>query len=568
MSNLFRIITMLAVVVLTASVTFSQEKDELLNRHKESAVERSSISLEQARQITSPAYNYSSEYFTMIQVNVNDHGYNIIGDAANEPSIAVDYNDLNRMAIGWRQFDSVFDSFRQAGYGYTTDGGLSWIFPGVIDPGVFRSDPVLDSDSKGNFYYNSLTSQGNEFSCVVFKSSDGGATWDNGRYAYGGDKQWMTIDKTNGPGNGHIYAFWTYVYSICPPNAFVRSTNSGATFQPCTPLPGNPYWGTLAVAKNGDLFIGGISVGRDYVVIKSTTAKDKNSNVTWSSVVPVDLNGTPPTFGGPNPSGLLGQTIIAVDTSDTEHSGNVYLLASTNPRDNKDNLDVVFARSTNGGTSWEAPVRINDDNTLDSYQWFGTMSVASNGRIDVVWLDTRNYPGTYISELYYSFSTDGGISWRDNIRLSEGFDPHIGWPNQQKMGDYFDMISDEDGVHLAWCGTFNNEQDVYYGRINTSVIVGIKDSEKIIPNEFVLMQNYPNPFNPSTMISYQLSANSKVSLKIYDVLGREIATIVNKQLQPGEYEVEFNAEDLSSGVYYYRLEAGSYNHTKKMILLR
>ncbi|MCO6473803.1 MAG: T9SS type A sorting domain-containing protein, partial [Melioribacteraceae bacterium] len=185
-----------------------------------------------------------------------------------------------------------------------------------------------------------------------------------------------------------------------------------------------------------------------------------------------------------------------------------------------------------------------------------------------VWLDTRNNPGTYISELYYSFSTDGGITWRENIRLSEGFDPHIGWPNQQKMGDYFDMISDEDGVHLAWCGTFNNEQDVYYGRINTSVIVGIKDSENIIPSEFVLSQNYPNPFNPSTVISYQLSENSKVSLKIYDVLGREIATIVNKQLQPGEYEVEFNAEDLSSGVYYYRLEAGSYNHTKKMILLR
>ncbi len=61
------------------------------------------------------------------------------------------------MAIGWRQFNTVTSNFRQAGYGYTTNGGQTWTFPGVIEPGVFRSDPVLDSDVDGNFYYNSLT---------------------------------------------------------------------------------------------------------------------------------------------------------------------------------------------------------------------------------------------------------------------------------------------------------------------------------------------------------------------------------------------------------------------------
>lgn len=562
-----------SLTIISSFITAQDNKSGL--QHNETEYSRKITKTKNLNHLTSPAYTFSSDYFMMTQVNVNDHGFNIIGDAANEPSIAFDYNNPNKMAIGWRQFNSVFDNFRQAGYGYTTDGGFTWTFPGVIDPGVFRSDPVLDSDSKGNFYYNSLTSDQSGYSCVVFKSTDGGANWDNGSYAYGGDKQWMTIDKTNGPSNGHIYAFWTYAYSICPPNEFVRSTNSGQTFQPCTSIPGNIYWGTLAVAKNGDLFIGGLS-GRDYAVIKSTTAKDKNAAVTWTGPYAVNLEGTLPPFSGPNPGGLLGQTIIAVDTTDGEHSGNVYMLSSVNPNNSNDNLDVMFARSTNGGTSWEAPVRINDDNTIDAYQWFGTMSVSPNGRIDVVWLDTRNNPGTYISELFYSFSTDGGETWRENIKLSDGFDPYIGWPNQNKMGDYFDMISDEDGVHLAWCGTFNGEQDVYYGRINTSVIVGVKDKEDHAPFKFELAQNYPNPFNPTTTIEYTipevgdeyLRPQQSIKLIVYDILGREVATLVNQNLLPGNYEVDFNAEKLSSGIYFYKLSSGSFVETKKMILLR
>ncbi len=86
------------------------------------------------------------------------------------------------MAIGWRQFDTISSNFRQAGFGFTTDGGLNWTFPGAIEPGVFRSDPVLDSDSAGNFYYNSLTNSPT-FYCDVFKSSNGGATWDPGTFA-------------------------------------------------------------------------------------------------------------------------------------------------------------------------------------------------------------------------------------------------------------------------------------------------------------------------------------------------------------------------------------------------
>jgi hypothetical protein len=88
------------------------------------------------------------------------------------------------------------------------------------------------------------------------------------------------------------------------------------------------------------------------------------------------------------------------------------------------------------------------------------------------------------------------------------------------------------------------------------------------PTEFILYQNYPNPFNPSTVISYQLAVGSRVTLKVYDILGNEVATLVNEEKPAGSYEVKWSAESLSSGVYFYQLIAGSYLETKKMILLR
>ena len=82
--------------------------------------------------------------------------FDVIGDAGNEPSIAVDPSAPNRMVAGWRQFDSISSNFRQAGNAYTTNGGQGWRFLGSLTPGIFRSDPVLGFDSSGVVYYHSL----------------------------------------------------------------------------------------------------------------------------------------------------------------------------------------------------------------------------------------------------------------------------------------------------------------------------------------------------------------------------------------------------------------------------
>src|SRR5205814_9473924 len=123
--------------------------------------------------------------FTSYQVNVDANGQNITGDAANEPSISLDPTNHSHMVIGWRQFDSVSSNFRQAGWGFTSDGGVTWTFPGVLENGIFRSDPVLASTDLGQFFYLSL--MGNFFD-DMWRSADGGQSWINLGPATGGDK--------------------------------------------------------------------------------------------------------------------------------------------------------------------------------------------------------------------------------------------------------------------------------------------------------------------------------------------------------------------------------------------
>jgi hypothetical protein len=101
----------------------------------------------------------------------------------------------------------------------------------------------------------------------------------------------------------------------------------------------------------------------------------------------------------------------------------------------------------------------------------------------------------------------------------------------------------------------------------TSGISGINDEQEM-PQGFVLQQNYPNPFNPSTIISWQLAVGSHATLKVYDVLGNEVAELVNNWLEAGTYRVAFNASSLSSGIYFYKLSAGDKSFTKKLILIR
>jgi hypothetical protein len=92
------------------------------------------------------------------------------------------------------------------------------------------------------------------------------------------------------------------------------------------------------------------------------------------------------------------------------------------------------------------------------------------------------------------------------------------------------------------------------------------DDENSVPKNFELHQNYPNPFNPTTMIKYNLPKSSHVALKIYNLVGQEIATLVNELQSAGEYEITWQPKGLPSGLYFYKIQAGDFSETKKIIL--
>ena len=147
----------------------------------------------------------------------------------------------------------------------------------MIDPGVFRSDPVLDADSGGTFYYQSLN--GNDLSVDVYQSKDGGATWGPPVAEFGGDKNWMAIDRSGGASDGHIYGIWQRFASCCGSNVLTRSIDKGVSFQSPVPVVVSPTFGMLAVGPSAELYATGVdgTTTQDlthFVVSKSTNASN------------------------------------------------------------------------------------------------------------------------------------------------------------------------------------------------------------------------------------------------------------------------------------------------------
>src|SRR5256886_3396177 len=416
---------------------------------------------------TSPPMISQFGVFTSHQVNVDASGQNIIGDAANECSISVDPTDGNKMTIAWRQFNDVNSNFRQGGWGYTTDAGITWTFPGVLEEGVFRSDPVTNSDETGTFFYLSLLGT---FCENMYRSTNGAQSWTElqaDRLAGGGDKEWFTIDKTNGPGHGFQYQSDDGFNCSGGGVEFQRSTDGGVTWQAPIVVPNGTDLGTLDVDTNGNLFIGGEGFSQ-FFCERSSNAQIGGQTPTFDRSTQVNMGGSIGS-GGINPAGLDGQLFLAIDRSGVSTNNNIYMLASVVPP-GRSTTDVMFVRSTDGGLTFSAPRRINDDPVNPSkWHWFGTLSVAPNGRLDSVWYDTRNAANNTDSQLFYSFSTDGGVTWAPNMAVSNAFNPFEGYPNQSKIGDYITIVSDNTGGNVAYSATFNfnptrgqHEEDVYY----------------------------------------------------------------------------------------------------------
>ena len=192
---------------------------------------------------------------------------------------------------------------------------------------------------------------------------------------------------------------------------------------------------------------------------------------------------------------------------------------------------------------------------------------------DTVYFNEEDdYEIGWILEYEESFNSWGLTSTK---RIFSGIIPTSGYRLYTFVKD-IGLYRDEGGEVLYSAAMLKGfvKDGIVYGNLS---LVGVDDDNEV-PKEFSLSQNYPNPFNPTTNIGFRIAKFGFVSLKVFDVLGREVATLVNEEKQPGVYEVEFSAEggsayggnasDLASGIYFYSIKAGDFSSTRKLILLK
>jgi|WetSurMetagenome_2_1015567.scaffolds.fasta_scaffold67383_2 hypothetical protein len=294
-----------------------------------------------------------------------------------------------------------------------------------------------------------------------------------------------------------------------------------------------------------------------------------------------------------NSPGEAGAPTISV-------SGSIIHIAWSDTRDGD---EIYYKRSTDNGITWGTDTRLTN---APSFSWQPNIAV-SGSLVNVVWADHRN--GWPNSEIYYKRSSDAGLNWSDDIRLTNnltrswypsisasGSEIHVVWSDSCDVNyDIFYKRSTDGGlnweadsrltnnpsysslpsistngtaVHLVWYDMRDGNGEIYYKRNPTGNTIGINKIGSSVPDKFCLYQNYPNPFNPTTNIKFKVQSYKVVKLVVFDIRGKEAETLVNGKLKPGEYEFTWDASQYPSGVYFYKLQTDNFTETKKLVLIK
>jgi len=281
-----------------------------------------------------------------------------------------------------------------------------------------------------------------------------------------------------------------------------------------------------------------------------------NGNYSWSSIQTLDYINI-----NPNPNHLqgfgVGFPVLAIDPI-TQH-----LFAFYSKMNSQGNIDVYIKKSPDGGCYWESASIVNTVQT--GRQWL-PWAAYNHGLLACIYYDGRDYPesGPYSTHVCYSFNE--GNNWSD-IKVSSSFfnlnqilgvgNDYLGITINDETDIIYPVWSDDrgtDGKYKAWCAPLT---------------IKMEDKMKNNKNDsYNVFQNYPNPFNPKTNIKYEVKKPTFVSIKIYNVLGKEITTLVNEFKSAGTYTTIFEAEKFTSGTYFYRIIAGDYTETKLMTLIK
>jgi len=307
---------------------------------------------------------------------------------------------------------------------------------------------------------------------------------------------------------------------------------------------GGVSWGSdlsLTISNNSYSAYPSISISGTFIHVVWHDSRDGNSEIyykrstdngiTWGSDTRLTNNISSSTF--PNVS-VAGSLVHIVWNDDRIGNSN----------------RIYFKRSSDGGISWGSDTRLTTNN---AYEEHPSVSI-SGSAIHAIWMDQRNGP----LEVYYKRSLNEGITWESDIRLTISA-VNSNLPSVAFSGSF---------VHVVWQDQRDGNFEVYYKRNPTGNLVGLIHTNFEIPNSFSLLQNFPNPFNPVTNIEFTLPKQGSVELIIYNSLGKQVAVLVNGNLNAGRYSADWDATHYPSGVYFYTLKAESYTETKKMILIK
>ncbi|MFZ4590814.1 MAG: T9SS type A sorting domain-containing protein [Ignavibacteria bacterium] len=416
-------------------------------------------------------------------------------------------------------------------YKRSTDGGINWgtdirltnaIYnssnPSIAVSGQFVHVVWYDTRSgQGQVFYKRSTNGGLNWGPDVVLGSDLGSNYPS--IAVSGSSVHVVWNKWQGTSN-------TEVYYKC-------SNDGGATWGTDIRLTNNPY----------ESFYPSVAVSGQTVNVAWWDLRDANREIYYKRSSDGGTNWGADTRLTNDPGNSVNVRIAAY--------GQLVNVVWDEQRDG--NEEIYYKRSTDGGLNWGADTRLTNNNDISREP-----SVTISGTfVHIVWQDDRDNGN---SHLYYKRSTDGGVNWGADVRLTN-----------TPARSYNPSISLSGSVVHIVCydlrGNLGNSE-IYYMRNPTGNSVGIKNISTEIPSAFSLSQNYPNPFNNSSKFKFEIAKLGNVKIVVFDLMGREVATLVNESLAPGTYETTFDGSALSSGTYLYKLTSGSFIQTKKLTLIK
>lgn len=459
-------------------------------------------------------------------------------------------------------------------YYFSEDGGYSWDEGTLSSPsyGVW-GDPMIITDTLGDFYYFHLANppSGNWIDRIVCQKynklthtwNDGSFMGLNGEKAQ--DKHWVVVDqKTN-----VIYVTWTQFDAygssdqFCQSNImFSKSTDLGASWSQAKQInsqPGdcvdsdNTVEGAVpAVGPNGEVYVAW--AGPNGIVFN----KSLDGGETWLANETFVCNqggGWDMAIPGIYRSNGLPVTIC--DISNGPNRGTIYV-NYTDQINGEDDTDVWLVKSTDGGETWTAPARVNDD-PAGKQQFLTWLAVdQSNGYLYFVFYDRRDYTNNQ-TDVFMAVSSDGGQTFNNFVISESPFNPISG----VFFGDYNNISATNNVVRPIWTRNQNGNLSIHTAITDMSVGITQRD---LVPAS--VEQNFPNPFRESTVFSYKITHPGHIKLCVINQLGEEIIVLKDAYSERGKFTFRFDMNDyhLSAGVYFFSLQAGNRSIKRKMVI--